>query len=79
MFHLTVVFQKSDIIDIGSDARNCPKLAVHFYGNTTRVALNPDSLDTDMKVISHFTLAVSVYFTADEVAMLSAFTAWRAA
>jgi hypothetical protein len=66
VFHLSVVLEKSDIVDRGFDAQDDPKLVVHFYGNMTHVVLNPGSLDTSMKVVSHFTLVVSVEFATEE-------------
>lgn len=66
MFHLSVVLEKSDIVDCGFDAQDDPKLVVHFYGNMPHVVLNPGSLDTSMKVVSYFILVVSVEFAAKE-------------
>jgi len=66
MFHLPVVFEKTDIINGCFDTQNDPQLVIHLNRDGTHVMLNPSPFDSSVEIIADLSLIGPVELPSQE-------------
>jgi len=66
MFHLPVVFEKTNVIDRCFNAQNDPQFVIHLNRNWTHMMFNSSPFDSGMKIITNLSLIGSVKLSSQE-------------
>jgi hypothetical protein len=66
MFHLPVVFEKTDVIDGRLNAQNDPLFVIHLNRDPAHMMLNSSSFDSGMEIIADLSLIGPVEFSSQE-------------
>ena len=56
VFHLSVVFEKTDLIDRRLNAQDDRQFVIHLDGNGPHVVLDSSSFDTSVEIVANFSL-----------------------
>lgn len=66
MFHLPVVFEKTDVIGRCFNAQNDPQLVIHFNRNRTHMMFDSSPFDSGMEIIADLSLIGSMGLPSQE-------------
>ena len=73
VFHLPVVFEKTDIIDGCLNAQDDPQFVIHLNRDRAHMMFNSSSLDSSMEIIADLSLIGPMEFASQEGGDLSGF------
>ena len=66
MFHLPVVFEKTDVIDGGFNAQNDPLFVVHLNRDPAHMMFNPSPFDPSVEIVADLSLVGPMEFSSQE-------------
>jgi len=75
MFHLPVVFEKTDVIDGGLNAQNDPQFVIHLNRDAAHMMFNSSPLNSGMEIIADLSLIAPVELSSQEGCDLLGFDA----